>query len=390
MMMEQVIEKFKAALDDSEYDAVLVFGPDNLQYLSGAHLPFTYSYPERSMALLWPKGKEPVCVCPVEWESSFRNLSWVGKTVGYTEMPSDHTPVVDAIVELANSAGVSSGRVGIDTDRVPLPLYEALEGALPKAKLAPCDRWLRELRVVKTEEEVELLEDLAYRCDHAIFGVAHHVLVTSTRSEMSLSEEIRVHAMERELDVIGHHSVGPSASGEHAKKFWPLAPKYGIGFDKHLKPGEYVRMELRTSLDGYWSEGTRMMVMGKPTNEQLAAYKALVKLRKAATAAIKPGVKCNSVYEAVKEMAAEKGVELVPSLGVGHGVGVTSYEPPYLTASDDAELKSGMVVVLSPVIRGPSGEIMMSKDTVVVEDGGCRLVGWYMNWREPYVANYTL
>ena len=388
--MEQVIEKFKAALDDSEYDAVLVFGPDNLQYLSGAHLPFTYSYPERSMALLWPKGKEPVCVCPVEWESSFRNLSWVGKTVGYTEMPSDHTPVVDAIVELANSAGVSSGRVGIDTDRVPLPLYEALEGALPKAKLAPCDRWLRELRVVKTEEEVELLEDLAYRCDHAIFGVAHHVLVTSTRSEMSLSEEIRVHAMERELDVIGHHSVGPSASGEHAKKFWPLAPKYGIGFDKHLKPGEYVRMELRTSLDGYWSEGTRMMVMGKPTNEQLAAYKALVKLRKAATAAIKPGVKCNSVYEAVKEMAAEKGVELVPSLGVGHGVGVTSYEPPYLTASDDAELKSGMVVVLSPVIRGPSGEIMMSKDTVVVEDGGCRLVGWYMDWREPYVANYTL
>ena len=52
MMIEEVIEKFKAALNDSEYDAVLVFGPDNVQYLSGAHLPFTYSYPDRSMALL--------------------------------------------------------------------------------------------------------------------------------------------------------------------------------------------------------------------------------------------------------------------------------------------------------------------------------------------------
>ena len=390
MMIEEVIEKFKAALADSEYDAVLVFGPDNVQYLSGAHLPFTYSYPDRNLALLWPKGGEPVCVCPVEWESTFRNLSWIDKTVGYVEMPADHSKVVCAIVELINTSGISSGKIGIDLNRVPLSLYDELEEAMPKAKLASCDEWLSELRVVKTGKEVELLEDLAYRCDHAIFGVMHHVLVTSTRSEMSLSEEIRVHAMERELDVIGHHSVGPSASGEHAKKFWPLAPNYGIGFDKHLKPGEYVRMELRTSLDGYWSEGARMMAQGEPTEEQLVAYKALVKLRKAAMAAIKPGVKCSSVYEAVREKAAKKGVELVPGLGVGHGVGVTSYEPPYLTASEDAELRSGMVVVLSPVIHGPDGEIMMSKDTVIVEDGGCRLVGWYMDWREPYVANYTL
>jgi len=390
MMIEEVIEKFKAALNDSEYDAVLVFGPDNVQYLSGAHLPFTYSYPDRNLALLWPKGREPVCICPVEWESSFRKLSWIGETVGYVEMPADHSRVVSSIVELANSMGVSSGKIGIDVNRVPLSLYEELVKALQKAMLAPCDEWLRELRVVKTEKEVELLEDLAYRCDHAIFGVAHHVLVTSTRSEMSLSEEIRVHAMERELDVIGHHSVGPSASGEHAKKFWPLAPNYGIGFDKHLNPGEYVRMELRTSLDGYWSEGARMIAMGEPSEEQLAAYKALVELRKAAMATIKPGVKCSSVYEAVKGKASKKGVELVSGLGVGHGVGVTSYESPYLTASEDAELRSGMVVVLSPVIRGPSGEIMMSKDTVIVNDDGCRLVGWYMDWREPYVANYTL
>ena len=390
MMIEGVIEKFKAALNESGYDALLVFGPDNVQYLSGAHLLFTYSYLDRNLALLWPKGGEPVCICPIEWESSFRNLSWIGKTVGYMEMPADHSKVVSAIVELANSKGVSSGKIGVDLNRVPLSLFEELEEALPKAKLASCDEWLKELRVVKTEKEIELLEDLAYRCDHAIFGTAHHVLVTSTRSEMSLSEEIRVHAMEREVDVIGHHSVGPSASGEYAKKFWPLAPNYSIGFDKHLKPGEYVRMELRTSLDGYWSEGARMMVMGEPTEEQLAAYKALVKLRKAAMAAIKPGVKCSSVYDAVKEKAAKKGVELVLGLGVGHGVGVTSYEPPYLTASNDMKLKTGMVIVLGPVIRGPEGVIMMSKDTVIVDDEGCRLVGWYMDWREPYVANYTL
>ena len=389
-MIERVLENFKAALSGSDYDAVLLLGPDNVQYLSGAHLPFTYSYPDRSVALIWAKGREPVCVCPVEWESSFRNLSWIGKTVGYMEMPADYAKAVTAIAEVVKSLGAGSGRIGVDLNRVPATLYEALEKALPEAELVPCDGWIGGFRAVKTDEELELLEDLAYRCDHAIFGVAHHVLVTSTRSEMSLSEEIRVHAMERELDVIGHHSVGPSASGPHARKFWPLAPNYGIGFDKHLKPGEYVRMELRTSLDGYWSEGARMISMGRPTEEQLAAYKALVELRKAAMAVIKPGVKCTSVYAAVKEKAEERGVQLEPGLGVGHGVGVTSYEPPYLIASGGSELMAGMVVVLSPVIRGPDGELLMSKDTVIVTDDGCRLVGWYMDWREPYVANYTL
>jgi len=54
-----------------------------------------------------------------------------------------------------------------------------------------------------------------------------------------------------------------------------------------------------------------------------------------------------------------------------------------MTASEDAELRSGMVVVLSPVIRSPEGEIMMSKDTAIVTEDGCKRVGWYMNWREP-------
>ena len=97
---------------------------------------------------------------------------------------------------------------------------------------------------------------------------------------MSLSEEIRVHALERGLDVFGHHSVGPCASGKNARKFWPLAPKFGLGYAKLLKPGEYVRMMINTSLDGYWSEGARMMIMGEPNEEQISAYEALVSLKR--------------------------------------------------------------------------------------------------------------
>jgi len=192
------------------------------------------------------------------------------------------------------------------------------------------------------------------------------------------------------LDVVGHHSVSQTASGVHAKKFWPLAPKFGLGYAKHLKPGEYVRMEMRANLDGYWSDAARMMTMGEPTEEQSKAYEALVALREAALEQMKPGARCNEVYEAIMKKAAELGVELVPKLGIGHGVGVTTMEPPFLNAVDDTELRPGMVLVLDPMIYGPEGEILRSKDTVVVTDDGCRVVGWYKDWREPYIANYTL
>jgi len=385
-----ITEKVKTSLENSEYDAILILGPDNVQYLTGAHLPFHCSFPDRYMAVLWPREGEPTCICPAEWESSFQELSWMERTSSYVEEPGNPEALVEALSKLVNAYEKGTGKIGLDLDRVNAALFEELQEAVKGFELVACDSWLRELRMTKTPSEVELLEDVAYRTDHGVFGAAHHVLVTSVRSEMSLSEEIRVHSMEMELDVVGHHSVSQTASGEHARKFWPLAPKFGLGYAKHLKPDEFVRMELRASLDGYWSDAARMMTMGEPTEEQSKAYEALVALREVALGRMKPGARCNEVYDAMMKKAAELGVGLVPKLGVGHGVGVTTREPPFLNAVDDTELRSGMVLVLDPMIYGPEGEILRLKDTVVVTEDGCKVVGWYKDWREPYIANYTL
>lgn len=388
--MEDLVEKIKKSLGESEYDALVVFGPDNVQYLSGAFLPFLYSYPDRYLAVFWPKGEDPVCVCPVEWESSFLDSSWMGRTRQYVEKPGDPGAIVEALALLVKNTVRKTGRIGLDTDRASSTLFVRLSEALDEFELAPCDGWLRGMRMRKTPGELELLRDVAHRTDHGVLGAAHHVIVTSPRTEMSLGEEVRVHCMERGLDVIGHHSVSQAASGAHSRRFWPLAPKYGLGYDKQLKPGEYVRMEMRASLGGYWSDAARMMTMGEPTEAQALAYGQLVSLREAAIESIRPGARCSEVYEAVRAKAEETEIELVAQIGVGHGVGVADREPPYLTACDDTELEAGMVLVLDPVVIGPDGELMRSKDTVVVTGEGCRVVGWYKDWREPYTAAYTL
>jgi Xaa-Pro dipeptidase len=388
-MKDEIINKFKESLNKSSFDAILVFGYDNIQYLSGAYLHYPQSFPDRFMALFCSKNEDPVCILPHIWETSFLNLSWLNKTRAYQEKPGNPNIITETITHLANNSIRKSGNIGIDTERMPLALHHSLENTLSDFKLIPCNNWLKNLRIVKTPKELELLEDVALRTDHTLTGEAHHILVTSVGTEMGISENIRIHAIERQLDEVGHHSIAQATTGPHTQKFWPLAPRYGVGYDRKGKKNEFMRMELNTSYNGYWSTGARMLVLGEPTEAQKTAYQELVTLRNTAQEHLKPKAKANDVYQAVLETAKEKGIQLLNELSIGYGVGVTTHEAPYISAADDTELVPGMIIVLSPIVIGPQEELLMGKDTFIITEEGNKLVGWYKDWREPFLANYT-
>jgi Xaa-Pro dipeptidase len=381
----ELYDKIVAAVKGSTFDVVLVTGADNFAYMAGAAVPFLALYHDSPVAVVWPKRGDPTIIAPEEGEETIVTLSSVKKT-------STYSGGVDAFVKAVADALKSKkeARIGVDLLRIPEATLQQLKKLLPGATWASCDGLIRELRAVKTEEELEALEDVAYRVDHGIFGTQHHVLITSTRSEMSLGEEVRVHCLERGLDVIGGQSISQGASGPNASKFWPRAPYYGIGHEKKLKEGEYVRIEARYSIDGYWGTGSRLMTQGYPTAEQREAYNSLVAMREAALKAIKPGAKCSDVYKAMKATAKERGTKLIEGLALGHGIGVADVEAPYLSAKDDTKICPGLALVIRPVVEGSKGELLWSSDTVLVEEDGPRVVGWYKDWRAPYVANYTL
>ena len=388
-MKDEILSKVKQALEASPYEAVLVLGHDNVQYLSGAYLHFPACFPDRYMGIFCARGEEPMCIVPSEWESSFLNLSWVNRTRTYTEKFGNPGSMAETVANLANNTVRKTGKIGLDFERVSVRTYQALESALQDFELVACDNWIRELRIVKTPKEVELLKKVASKTDHAIAGQAHHVLVRQAATEMSNTENVRIHALERELDEVGHHAVAQVVTGPNLEKFWPRAPFYGIGYDRVPQHHELMRIELVATVNGYWCNGARILTMGEPTDEQTRSYNHLVALREAAIKALRPGVKAKDVYMAVIGEADEKGVQVAPMLALGAGVGVSNYEPPYISAVDDTEIKSGMVLVLNPVVEGPRSELYMSKDTVVVTEEGAEVVGWFKDWRVPFICNYT-
>ncbi len=388
-MREEIKTKIAESLKESQYDAVVVFGADNVQYMSGAPLHYPPTFPDRYMTVFWAKGEEPICIVPPEWESSFLHVAWVSKTRTYTEKPGSPTGVAEAVANLARNTVRKTGKIGVDAERTPLNLYRRLEAALEDFTLTSCDGWLRGLRVRKTPKELALLERVTEMTDHALAGQAHHVLVKQAATEMSNTEGVRIHAIERGLDEVGHHAIAQVTSGPNTGKFWPGAPMYGTGYDRIPQHREYMRMELNATLDGYWCKGARMLTMGEPTQEQTAAYQGLVALREVALSHMKPGATCRDVYTAVKQAADEKGIQLVPNMVIGAGVGVTDHEPPYISGADETVLQPGMVVVLCPVVKAPGGELLMGRDTVFITENGAEIVGWFKDWREPFISNYT-
>jgi Xaa-Pro aminopeptidase len=377
--------KVQSALDRSAYDALVIVGADNVQYIGGAPLPFAPYRPGQCLLVSWPRAGQPACICPSEWEATIRNQGWVGDVRPYPTAGDSPMPAVHLVAQHLQELAGRGATVALDMARATPAFVAALQAALPAARLVACDRWLAELRIVKTPVELALLEEIADKTDHGINGAIHHVVVERFKTQLTLAEDIRVHCLERGLDLRGYGGAAQVACGEAATSFWPLAPKYGYSGTEALDEGQMVRMSMRGYMAGYWSDASRMMVMGPQSDAQAAAYGQLVVLREAVIARLKPGVRCSQVFDEVAAEAKQAGIDFIAELGLGHGIGASLCEPPYLSGSDDTVLAAGMVLVLDPVVCGPDREIMRSKDTVIITEAGCRVIGWYRDWREPYI-----
>ncbi len=380
-----IIEKIQAELEDTAFDAVLVFGHDNIRYITGAPVPFLGSMPPDTAAVFWEKDGEPVLLAPEHLRDTFRNAGAIRNVQAYG--PASPFSAIEYLVrDLLERSGLQDGSVGITERRIPIGTFERLRKRNEKCSFVSCDKWIAALRMVKTPAERELLAETAFKTDHGLSGAAHHVMVYAARPEKGLSEIIRVHCIERGLDMTGYESLAVGASGEHTTVPWPEAPFYGVGKGKQLAEGELVRMEIRTCLDGYWSDAARCLTMGPPSEAQQAAYESLVSLRRKALDLLQQGVTCSDAADELLKYCTARGIELVREHGLGHGIGVSPVEPPFLDPTDSTELQEGMVLVLTPTVKGPEEELVRSYDTVIIDENGPRLVGWYKDWNTPYKA----
>lgn len=376
--MEQPESKIDALINQCDCDAVLAFGVDNFNYLTRTVLPFAWHYPSRRAVALFPKNGRPVVTCPLDWSEAVKDQDWRGDIVPQDEASTVRDDaVMGSLTKIIHDLELDEKTIGLDTSRITKSLMDSLRKQFPSAKWVPMDAALRELRLIKTSLEISRIEKACKQADRAIIYALMHLEGTVDNPGYTIAEfteRIRVHINEN-----GASSVGllNTAFGTECQIYY--TPQRGW-----VKEGDLFRMDVSSEYLGCWSNVGRMGVTGSPTIEQEAAYRDNLKLKYSALETLKPGITCNEVYAQVVRAAEKQAIGFWKEAGVGHGVGASHHEPPYLNLSDGTELKEGMVIALDIYTYGPRQELIHSKDVYLITDGGHRKLSWYKNWDELY------
>ncbi|MCU1327092.1 MAG: hypothetical protein JWN34_2462 [Bryobacterales bacterium] len=143
-----------------------------------------------------------------------------------------------------------------------------------------------------------------------------------------------------------------------------------------IREGTIVMMDDGCTVEGYVSDITRTVVLGKPTDKIRKVWDIVLKAQSAALAAARPGATCESVDAAARKVVEDAGYGpgyTYFTHRLGHGIGMDGHEWPYLVRGNKLKLLPGMTFSDEPgiYIRGEFG--VRHEDDMFITENGAQL-----------------
>jgi Xaa-Pro aminopeptidase len=342
-------------------EAMTRAGVDALLLSLGADLPWLSGYEAM------PLERPTVLVVPVDGEATL-------------VVPALEAPRVDADDELfalcpwqegAYAVGLvaslvpAARRIAI-SDRSWSSLLLALQQELPAATFSTASLVTGPLRAVKDDAEIAALAAAGAAADRVAEQLLAGEIPLIGRTEAEVSADIS-----RRLLAEGHERVnfaivgsGPNAASPHHE----AGPRrIGVGETVVCDFGGTLRLGGDV---GYCSDTTRTVVTGEPSGELREFYEVLETAQATAVAAVAPGVACEDIDRAGREVIAAGGFGAAFIHRIGHGIGLEEHEDPYMIAGNTTALQSGHAFSVEPGIYLTGRMGARIEDIVVVADDG--------------------
>lgn len=356
---DEVLGKLRRAMDEHGLDVLVPMSPENLAYASGAAPPSQKTVRSRLAAAIVPADGADTEVVTVKLEAPLvRSQSRLDRVTPYEEFV-DHP--VDVVAASLRDRGLADGRIGIETTYLSHADHERLRSVLPGAELRAVDELWGDLRMIKTPSEIARIR---------------HIGAAAQRITQECVALVGPGSTERELGNLvteRYHQAGGDAltmlvvaSGERS------AHLNGPPTDRVLQRGDIVRTDVIGTSGHYYSDVARTAVVGEPTAEQRRVYDLLIDVHKRCLDALRPGALSSDVYAIYHDAMVAAGLPAYHF--VGHGLGVTLHEEPFVNALKSVPLQEGMVLCIEPLtsIEGSFG--MQVEDEVLITADGCELL----------------
>jgi Xaa-Pro aminopeptidase len=345
--LKERIEKLRERFAGAGVEALYITNPENRFYLSG----FTGTAGSLLLGL---------------------NNSYLFTDFRYTGQAARECPDYQVIETSGESSevlreyltGEGISLLGLEGDYLTYNQFQTLKEKLGGVELKTVDGLVEELRARKDKDETAFIEEAVRLADEAFKEVLPLIRPGVPEREVALQLEYFM----RRMGAEGAAFKTIVASGYRS------ALPHGVASSRIMAPGDFVTLDFGAVYNGYHSDITRTVVLGRPEKKQEEIYQLVLEAQMSAIESLRAGIKASDVDGAARRIIEQAGYGKQFGHGTGHGVGLSIHEKPRLSAKDQSLLEEGMVVTIEPGIYLPGWGGVRIEDTVLVLNGGCRVL----------------
>ncbi len=348
-VLAQRVARAQQLMEETGLDLMMIGPSSDFRYLTG-HVPHLS---ERLTALILPWHGKGTIVVPRLEAPLLKHLTDRFDLAIWDETDNP----LERVATLARESHSES--VGIN-DQLWSGFLLRLQQALPNATYQRGNDVLSKLRAVKDAAELDVLREASRRTDAAWEEFCATERLTG-RTEREVADRLNAIMASHGMPEIAFCIVGSGPNG--------ASPHHHIS-DRVIQHGDPVVMDFGGILDGYYSDITRTPVAGEPHPDFVEIYNVVREAQQAAFDAIRPGVACQDVDRAARAVITAHGYGDYFIHRLGHGIGLTGHEDPYLVEGNNEPMRPGMVFSDEPGIYIPDRWGVRIEDSVAVTESG--------------------
>jgi Xaa-Pro dipeptidase len=353
----QRLDKARSLMAANNLAAILLMEGTSLNYFTGIR----WWGGERTFAAIVPAKGSAFFVCPAFEEGRAHEQianSPLAEAADVRVWQEDESPY-SLVARGLKDRGIATGNIGVE-ETVRYVFNEGLAKAAPQARFVSATPVTAGCRMIKSPHELDLM-----RLANQVTLAAYEAVYRSLREGMTQYDVVAL--VESAHDQLGFAGDGLVEVGEFT------AFPHGSTQPQTIREGVPVLIDGGCRVEGYESDITRMMILGKPSEKMKQVFEIVHRAQSAALAAARPGVECGSVDAAARKVITDAGYG--PGYKffthrVGHGIGMDGHEWPYLVRNNPTILQANMTFSDEPgiYIRSEFG-IRLEDDMHITENG---------------------
>lgn len=340
------LESLYHIMEQKEVDALLISDPYNMRNVSGFTGGTGYVYVSRNLHTILTDSRYTIAA---QEESN-----------GFDVVELSHS-YEDLIVSFLRQDDVK--RLGIESNHVS---YEQVKKWKEQFLMCGVQEYvsigakLKKLREIKEDWELERL-----RKAEAIGDIAFSKILDVIKpgiTELDIAAELEYCMKKSGAQNLSFDTI--VASGIHSSM------PHAVPTNKKVELGDFITMDFGCIYEGYCSDMTRTVVVGKASAEQKKIYDTVLQAQLSALEVIKEGCIGKEVDRVARDIINQAGYEGCFGHGLGHSVGLEIHESPRLSMkSEDIILANTIETVEPGIYIKDFGGVRIEDMVVVTKDG---------------------